>query len=90
MPASHRSILLVMIAAFSLGLAWAQYRPDGGGRRFRGEDKGPIIRTEGGEWINEETVRTARETTSHSTGTPNWTNAPGFDQDVFTFTRIIF
>jgi len=25
---------------------------------------------------------------SHSTGTPNWTNAPGFDKDVFTFVRI--
>jgi len=25
---------------------------------------------------------------STSTGTPNWTNAPGFDKDVFTFVRI--
>jgi hypothetical protein len=24
--------------------------------------------------VNEDTVRTARETASHSTGTPNWTN----------------
>ena len=34
-------------------------------------------------------VRTAREIASHSTGTPEWTNAPGFEKDVFTFVRII-
>lgn len=33
-------------------------------------------------------LRTARELPSHSTGTPNWTNAPGFEKDVFTFVRI--
>src|SRR6185295_14396826 len=33
-------------------------------------------------------ARTAREVESHSTGTPNWTNNPGFDRDSFTFTRI--
>src|SRR5262249_13193766 len=32
--------------------------------------------------------RTAREIPSHSTGTPEWTNAPGFQTDVFTFVRI--
>lgn len=31
---------------------------------------------------------TARERDSNSTGTPNWTNAPGFEKDVFTFVRI--
>jgi hypothetical protein len=35
-----------------------------------------------------ETCSTAREVPSHSTGTPNWTNEPGFEKDVFTFTRI--
>jgi len=35
-----------------------------------------------------EHFRTAREIPSHSTGTPVWTNAPGFTHDVFTFTRI--
>ena len=40
--------------------------------------------------VNEDELRTARETDSHSSGTPNWTNAPGFEQDVFTFTRVIF
>lgn len=44
----------------------------------------------GGEWYDPEveTVRTAREVPSHSTGTPNWTNPPGFEKDVFTFARI--
>jgi hypothetical protein len=45
---------------------------------------------EGGATVNEETVRTARESQSHSTGTPGWTNAPGFEKDTFTFTRIIY
>ena len=44
----------------------------------------------GGEsWRPEyDTCRTAREIPSHSTGTPNWTNAPGFDADDFSFVRI--
>ena len=44
----------------------------------------------GGEgWLpNADTIRTAREAPSHSTGTPVWTNAPGFGRDVFTFARI--
>ena len=33
-------------------------------------------------------VRTAREIPSHSTGTPVWENPKGFEQDVFTFTRV--
>jgi|ERR1043166_3239794 hypothetical protein len=33
-------------------------------------------------------VRTPRELPSGSTGTPNWTNAPGFEKDVFTFARV--
>jgi len=32
--------------------------------------------------------RTARDIPSHSTGTPVWTNAPGFEKDAFTFVRI--
>jgi hypothetical protein len=35
-----------------------------------------------------ETCKTAREMPSHSTGTPNWTNEPGFEKDAFTFVRI--
>jgi hypothetical protein len=40
--------------------------------------------------VNEDEIRTAREVGSHSSGTPEWTNAPGFEDDVFTFTRVIF
>ncbi len=40
-------------------------------------------------WYPEfETCRTAREVPAHSTGTPTWTNEPGFDKDVFTFARV--
>jgi hypothetical protein len=56
----------------------------------RGDIDGPFVRTEGGVLYNEDTVRTARETVSHSTGTPTWTNEPGFEKDVFTFARVIF
>jgi hypothetical protein len=35
-----------------------------------------------------ETCRTAREVPSHSTGTPNWTNDPAFDKDLFSFARV--
>jgi hypothetical protein len=51
---------------------------------------GPFVRMEGGAFINEDLVKTARETASHSTGTPNWTNPRGFEKDVFTFARIVF
>ena len=57
---------------------------------FGGEDSGPIVRTEGGQLVNEDTVRTARETAPHSIDFPAWTNAPEFGKDVFTFARIIF
>jgi len=40
--------------------------------------------------VNEDEIHTAREVGSHSSGTPEWTNAPGFEDDVFTFTRVIF
>jgi hypothetical protein len=51
---------------------------------------GRIINGEGGTIIDENSVRTARESMSHSTGTPEWTNPPGFEKDVFTFARVIF
>lgn len=41
-----------------------------------------------GESYIPDDARTAREIHSHSTGTPNWKNPRGFEQDVFTFTRI--
>jgi hypothetical protein len=39
-------------------------------------------------WRYYEDIRTAREVPSGSTGTPTWTNRPGFEKDVFTFVRI--
>lgn len=41
-----------------------------------------------GESMVSDDIRTAREVESHSTGTPTWTNAVGFERDVFTFARI--
>lgn len=43
----------------------------------------------GGEsgWVSD-SVTTAREVPTHSTGTPEWTNPRGFEKDVFTFARI--
>ncbi|HSU57585.1 MAG TPA: DUF4159 domain-containing protein [Candidatus Dormibacteraeota bacterium] len=73
------SIALILCIAASVG--FAQRRRGGG---WRGGGGG------GGEgWTPEfETCKTAREVPSHSTGTPNWTNEPGFDKDVFSFVRI--
>jgi hypothetical protein len=51
---------------------------------------GSYVRIEGGAVVDEDTVRTARETVSHSTGLPEWTNSPAFEHDVFTFARVIF
>jgi hypothetical protein len=56
------------------------------GQRFRG-GRG------GGGWgesylSNAETIRTAREAPSHSTGTPEWTNSLGFERDAWTFARV--
>src|SRR6266576_799032 len=52
-------------------------------RRFRGD---------GGRGYYQrdyyEDVRTPREITQHGNETPTWTNAPGFEKDVFTFVRI--
>ena len=70
--------LVVLSASMCPGQGWRNYAsPDG------------IIVTEEGVPVNELTVRTAREIASHSTGTPEWTNASGFEKDVFTFVRII-
>jgi hypothetical protein len=53
-------------------------------------ESGSLVRIEEGTIIDEDTVRTAREVDSHSTGTPEWTNPAGFEKDVFTFARVIF
>jgi hypothetical protein len=81
--------LVFGLAAISLtALALAQFRERGPGFRF--EETGPMVRTEGGQWVNQETVRTARETAPQVMETPNWTNTAGFEKEVFTFARIIF
>jgi hypothetical protein len=79
-------IVLVLGAAIGIGLAqrFGRWRwGEGGG------DTG-IVYTEGRVPVNVDTVRTARQTDSGSTGTPNWTNPPGFEKDVFTFVRVIY
>jgi hypothetical protein len=85
-------LLLGAAALLLAGICVAQERFGGRGRRAgRGDStEAPFVKTEGGDLVNEDTVRTARETASHSTGTPNWTNTPGFEDDVFTFARIIY
>lgn len=67
--------LIPLILLLLAGVALAQ--------RWRG-------RFGGGEgWTPEfDTCRTAREVPSHSTETPNWTNAAGFERDTFAFARI--
>ena len=82
-----RTIVLAVVLATAACLA--QFWPDWNGGPG-GAGSGHYVRIEGGLLVNEDTIQTARETASHSTGTPNWTNTPGFENDVFTFTRIIF
>ncbi len=90
MKTKRTIFLLGTTVALAAGICAAQ---SWGGRRGWGgwgNRAGPIVQTEGGDLVNEDTVRTARETASHSTGTPDWTNAPGFEKDVFTFARIVY
>ena len=72
---NRRAVITWVLVLFSVvSLVFAQRRS--GGRR--GSSRG----SDGTEY------RTPRELPSGSTGTPTWTNAPGFENDVFTFTRI--
>ena len=73
---------LVAVLVVSMAMAQNYWRRN----RF---GNGNMVRTEGGEWVDQTKVKTAREIASHSTGTPEWTNPPAFGKDVFTFTRII-
>src|SRR6267143_5607459 len=93
MIARRKIFLAGAFAALGAGICVAQYERGRGRGGFRDGgygESGSWVRTEGSGWVNEDTVRTARETITHSTGTPNWTNAPGFEKDVFTFARVIF
>jgi len=78
-------VVLVLFLASGISLAQRWQRRGWGG----GGDTG-ITYTEENIPVNVDTVRTAREIAQHSTETPNWTNAPGFEKDVFTFVRIIY
>ena len=83
--------VLILAAALGLSAAWCLAQFPGGGRRpFWGGETGPMVRTEGGQIVNEETVLTARETLPQVTTAPNWTNEPGFEHSVFTFARVQF
>jgi hypothetical protein len=78
----------VLCAALLLGGACAaQWQMDG---RSWGGTTGSMVQTEGNGWVNEDTVRTARETAPHSVDLPVWTNPPAFQKDVFVFIRVIF
>ncbi|TMP99022.1 MAG: DUF4159 domain-containing protein [Verrucomicrobia bacterium] len=82
MNRARKILLLALVAALPGAFCTAQRW------RNRASSEGTIY-TEGGVPVNEDTVKTAREIASHSTGTPEWTNETGFEQDVFTFVRII-
>ena len=78
---SRRAVFfLLLLALASAGFAQ---------RRYRRYSDGPIYYSEGGVPVDTRVVKTAREIASHSTGTPEWKYAPGFDRDGFTFCRII-
>ena len=64
-------------------IGWAMAQSWRGGRGGRGGG----VYTEGGIPITDD-IQTPRELASHSTGTPTWTNSPGFEADTFTFVRV--
>jgi len=83
------SSLLLVAAVLAAGIGVAQF-PSRSGSSARSATFGKLVRIEGGAVVDEDTVRTARETVAHSADTPTWTNPPGFESDVFTFARVIF
>lgn len=89
MTARRKALLLGMVIAIAAGICAAQFQRSRS-RSINEDETGRLTRIEGGLLVDEDTLRTARETASHSTGTPNWTNAPGFEKNVFTFARVIF
>lgn len=88
-PPCVRVLSGAALAALTAGLCFAQFQPRNR-FPFSNDESGPWIRTEGGQLVNEDTVRTARETAPHSVIWPDWTNSAGFENDVFTFARICF
>src|SRR6516162_9336424 len=87
----NRKVKMISLAALlAAGAALAQRWGGNGNWGWGGGGDTGIVETEGRVPVNVDTVRTAREIASHSSDTPNWTNTPGFEKDVFTFTRIIY
>jgi hypothetical protein len=78
-------LTIILIVGAGFGQIWPRQS-----QASRSLGPGNYVRIEGGQVVNEDEIRTARETDSHATGTPNWTNMAGFEHDVFTFTRVIF
>jgi hypothetical protein len=68
--------LIAFVLALTLAGVFAQRQ-----RRYYGGGG------EGGSYVSDDS-RTPREVRQHSVETPMWTNAPGFEKDVFTFCRI--
>src|ERR1700756_3665187 len=84
MKMPRKTLVICAMATVAAGICVAQ----GWGWNRRHSQNG-IVYTEGRVPVDENTVRTAREIASGSTGTPNWTNEPGFEKDVFTLVRLI-
>jgi len=78
-----RLVPLFFLFLVLAGMVAAQ-RGSGGGRSRGGWGGG----WSGGESRVPDGARTAREVESHSSGTPQWTNTPGHEKDVFTFVRV--
>ncbi len=105
MPYPRKVTLLAVLAILVTGWLAAQ-PPFGGGYGGRrggrgggfgdpggapGAATGNVVRLEGNNgFVNEDTVKTARETAGHSVDLPTWTNNPGFKKDTFVFARVIF
>src|SRR3954464_7644605 len=88
---SARRTILAIAVMLVAGFCFAQFRSRRGGDFLGGvPGSGHLVQIEGGLVVNEDEIRTAREVASHSSGTPSWTNAPEFQDEVFTFARVIF
>src|SRR6266567_4683409 len=72
-------VILVLLSVAGVVVAQRRGRGGGGWGGWGGGER---------YYPEYDTCNTAREVPSHSTGTPNWTNEPGFEKDVFSFVRL--